>query len=242
MSANDVYGESNLFVSSCTLEWLIKLESSGEERIPMSEFGQMRGAPFETYAFFCDTFLSCVVGKIRYRRLVKGNPMTEVATISDEAFAHLLLENNFDRWVDIHKSRPIAHSLPGKKKRWESDVLPKYTVGGLAATGGSRKYKGWTNEGIARYNTLFAAVKADRRKNKNFDVQYGDAVKYKDGAAAAVRDGPPPPPTPRATHQLWENDSDTEDDDSGKQSDDRFLPAAKVKHAQSDSDSDKDDA
>ena len=201
-------------------EWADKLETDDQQITTLSEFSKMRAGGYETYALFCDNFLSCVVGKLRYRKLVRGQRMTHVATSSDEAFALLLLENNYDRWLDVHnnsKGQAQAHETPpGKTKRWESDVSPKFTVGGLLLTGGSRKYKGWTDAGIVRYNELFHAVSLDRKRNREFTTRYLDTTKkaYEaaKGLAQTEDDGTGMATPQRATHQLWANDTDSEEE------------------------------
>jgi hypothetical protein len=54
------------------------------------------------YEIFFDTFLPCVIKKVVFDRQVSvaTNDRT-LCTVSDEAFALLLLENSFDRWQDI---------------------------------------------------------------------------------------------------------------------------------------------
>ena len=97
--------------------------------------------------------------------------------MSDEAFALLLLENNFNRWIDM-----------GKTGNWlYSDVHPLYTSGGNVkqtpkpnnvvkssskknfpnlgtnlSTPSTAKYQGWSNKGIKRFNYLFDQIETER--------------------------------------------------------------------------------
>ena len=62
-------------------------------------FLQMRNDE-EKYILFCDEILSCVVGRHQWCQLSWQQPISELTTISDEAFAHLLVENSWDVWTD----------------------------------------------------------------------------------------------------------------------------------------------
>ena len=52
----------------------------------------------ETYFIFCDYFLSKVVGSSIWRDCCTKQRVSDMATILDEAFAFLLLENYWDEW------------------------------------------------------------------------------------------------------------------------------------------------
>jgi hypothetical protein len=56
------------------------------------------------YKVFFDNFLPCVIKKSVFDHQVDvaTNDRT-LCTVSDEAFALLLLENSFDRWQDIYR-------------------------------------------------------------------------------------------------------------------------------------------
>jgi hypothetical protein len=64
----------------------------------MEQFLQLRKNR-KAFQFFCEKFLSVVVGKNKWKdgRLFH-HKVSKVATVSDEAMALLHLENNFDRW------------------------------------------------------------------------------------------------------------------------------------------------
>jgi len=55
-----------------------------------------------TMQLFCDKFLSCVIGKNEWKNQIRIKPITEIATISDEAFALLILENIWDDWITMN--------------------------------------------------------------------------------------------------------------------------------------------
>ena len=81
--------------------------------------------------------------------------MTDYISVSDEAFAILIFENNYETWCDMVK-RNNTKIL---------QVICKYTNGGSSSgkNGSTRRYQGWNSEGIKRFNALFDLVKADRQ-------------------------------------------------------------------------------
>ena len=80
--------------------------------------------------------------------------MSKYATISDEAFALLILENNYETWMDM--------ALTGNTKT--SKIPQKYTNGGMSQgkVGTSQHNKGWSDEGLCRFNELFDLVEKNR--------------------------------------------------------------------------------
>ena len=102
--------------------------------------------------------------------------------------------------------------------------MPKYTAGGLLLLGGQRKYRGWMDAGIGRYNELVGRVKRDRLKRPSFDDKFLEERKEEFaarlGRTARAKTGTALIPK-RAVHDLWEDDeapeessdnSDTEDE------------------------------
>ena len=57
------------------------------------------------YTFYCDYFLQCVVGRRGWKKGVDSTEVREIATVTDEAFGLLLLENSWDKWVDMAKRK-----------------------------------------------------------------------------------------------------------------------------------------
>ena len=109
-----------------------------------------------------------------------------MSTVSDEAFALLLLENSKDRWMDIYKSEngKVHTKRNQKKQQWELDVPTAFTDGGIKYNEAQKKkkkkgFKGWNEAGILRFNVLFDAVKTDRRKHPNFIHTYLTMIRAK---------------------------------------------------------------
>ena len=106
------------------------------------------------YSVFIEYFISPVIGKIFYKENRCERLVSDFVSVSDEAFALLIFENNHATWCDMIRQN-ITKS---------SSVICKYTNGGCsnAPNGSSRQYQGWNPEGIKRFNDLFDLVKDDR--------------------------------------------------------------------------------
>jgi hypothetical protein len=127
----------------------------------------------EAYALFFDRFIKCMGKKTTWSaRLADAKSEKGICTKSDEAFALLLLENNFDRWIDIFDRNDgnVAVRRGQKKRKFESDVPTKYTKGGhvYLDTNKTKEEKGWSSTGIERFNSLFDKVQVDRNSNPSF--------------------------------------------------------------------------
>jgi hypothetical protein len=88
-----------------------------------------------------------------------------LCTVSHKAFAVLPLENSFDHWIDIYQLQKgeVPPKRGQKRREFESDVSTKYTKGGIVHdnTIKSNDPKGWSAQGMKRYNKLFELVKRD---------------------------------------------------------------------------------
>lgn len=106
-------------------------------------------------SFFLYHFLPAVVGKNKWKRQCAERSVSKIATISDEAFCIVLLENNIDYWGEVMMEK--ATNLP------ESETRPpsKYTFFGEKTS--TRKFAGWSKAGLQRYNDLQDMVKKDRK-------------------------------------------------------------------------------
>lgn len=102
-----------------------------------------------------------------------------IFTISDEAFALVTLENHWDRWEALFKHHgydiPPTRSMSETKKRKPEQIseTPRYTCGGItyADTDSTGYSKGWSAEGLNRFNDLFDSVEADRESHPNFNAE-----------------------------------------------------------------------
>jgi len=129
------------------------------------------------YVVFCENVLSQVVGKTKWKTEGHLLRMSEMATVSDEAFALILLENSYDYWEDM--------AMHCGDKSYVSKVQAKYTKNGA----GTKKFQGWVEEGLVRFNNLARQVKASRKKDclafqneqkeKKGEIEFGKGGKRK---------------------------------------------------------------
>ena len=164
---------------------------------------KMRSENNFMYYDFINYFVSAVVGKMNYKKKSCNLVLSKYATVSDEAFALLSLENNFDTWIDM--------GLTGNSKT--SKVPRKYTNGGnsLGKVATSQHNKGWSNEGLHRFNELFGLVEMNRAAPvaKQFEEDFrkwckvkalGKQKKVKKVFTEAVQ----------VCHELWSDHDDEE--------------------------------
>lgn len=108
-----------------------------------------------TMSFFCRVFVSHVVGKVVWRRDCHELPMTKIATVSDEAFALLAVENVWDvtkeKFAQDHSVDQDGVSRPKKP------LIGKFTNSSAAG-----KYGGWSEAGLRRFEFFMNLVREDR--------------------------------------------------------------------------------
>jgi hypothetical protein len=105
------------------------------------------------FQMFCETFLSNVVGKNCYKSILGKKKIGKIATVGDEAFAILCVENSIERWTD-----EAEDPTKSDKTNWRPT---KYT----ADPSSSSKYGGWSRDGIRRFNVLSQTIVPELRKS-----------------------------------------------------------------------------
>jgi len=159
-------------MKSC-LEWLVKgfdslfvisalLETN---KLPTLEQILQKRKNEQCFFVFCDQFLSRIVGITTWKEGCTKTKVSELASVTDEAFAYLLIENYWDHWatldVEEYKKGVSEVDIHTNKKKKRKSVWGKYTKNAY----GAKRYGGWMKEGLIRFNTLYAEVKEDRLKN-----------------------------------------------------------------------------
>jgi hypothetical protein len=124
------------------------------------------------YEDFYTHFLPCMVGRRKFRQLIKTTREGQaIATVSDEAMTLLGMENVIDTWSDMFdKSDGELRVISRKEKypeAWKSDIHPKYT-----ATDSEKDPKKWSIKGIERFNELRRLVARDRQKYADFETTW----------------------------------------------------------------------
>jgi len=147
------------------------------------------------YSDFYSNVMMGVLGKLEFKHRVRNYPIDmEIGTVSDEALGLLIVENYYDRWVDMYnKSNGMIRVLSAGEqmpKNWMSDILTKYTAG--ANDGNRQKGKKvktgdqddswnrkWSSAGIVRFNELRQFAKQDRKDHPSFVATWMVAEKAK---------------------------------------------------------------
>src|SRR5687768_10630303 len=123
---------------------------NAKEMMSMEQVLQMRSPNNYIYFDFINHFVSAVVGKTKHKSDSHTRLLSKFATVSDEAFALLSLEINYDTWMDIGVTSDTKTSR----------VHGKYTNGGKSqlkiAT--SQHNRGWSDEALRRFNESFDMV------------------------------------------------------------------------------------
>jgi hypothetical protein len=115
---------------------------------------QMRKDSSSLYFDFIEYFVSSVVGRNHYKYHRCDKLLSEFTSVSDEALAILIFENNLDTWKDMAEKNITKNS----------DVIRKYTNGGSSQgeVASSHRYQGWSSSGLQHFNELYNLVEADR--------------------------------------------------------------------------------
>ena len=139
------------------LVWYIPvgyMEEHGVDSINLDDISKGREKR-ETYHWFLDQIASVVVGISVFEKVKCIQPPSEWLTPSLEGFCLLCIENYLEKIKStVRKENTTAKAL------WTADGR------------GSRKNRGWNQEGIRRYNILVDRVRTNRDKFPREDVIY----------------------------------------------------------------------
>lgn len=183
----------------------VKACKDGIKSVPnhmnLEQVQQMRSPGNVMYYDFISYFIAPVIGKMEYKKKSCSHLLSNYTTVSDEAFAILCYENNIDTWMDM--------GLTNNTKT--SNVPRKYTNGGKSqrkiAT--SQHNKGWSDEGLRRFNKLFDLVEKNRETpfakefEENFCIwEEKKAEKKRKKAEKLLLE------VVEMRHELWSDDED----------------------------------
>ena len=162
------------------------------------DFQQGRAFP-EAFEVFMEKFGHVLEKRQGWvARVLEATEDKDLLTVSSEAFGLLVLENNWNRWIDqyIIMKKSGGKQIRSKLRDLKSQVVPLYTKGGVLIEDKEKSEgygikKGWTAEGINRFNYLYWSVVDDRRKNpgvfKNWQKMY--SKRLQSTASSAVLPG-----------------------------------------------------
>ena len=170
---------------------------------------------YPVYKDFVSFFVSGVVGVRKFDRNKCHVNYKKYVTISDEAFTVLTLENNWKRWCSMAAADDWKDS--DEPSKWTTSKEKRKTKGIDAGDGNSsdehdspqaKRCRGWSAQGIARYNQLFEEIKKERESPR-----FGAFETYciKEFVDEAGKQGGKRKRTeedralPSARHELWDD-------------------------------------
>jgi hypothetical protein len=125
----------------------------------------------KAFHWFAHTILPCVSARTKNFVRRRGiETISSVMTVSDEAFALVTLKNYEGRW---RSQAEVEHleDLEERKKKWEHGL---YTSGGI----GPKLNKGWSNEGIRKYNEYCGMIRGQRENEDSWKLVEMDFLEY----------------------------------------------------------------
>ena len=138
-------------------------EILGGRRLAMEKGGTMKEGGKFPFFYFCNKILECVAEKKKWK--VEKHKLlisASCVTVSDEAFAMLLMINSWDKFEYLadHPEIEDKATVPSTKFTEEK--------------GRNRKLQGWTREGINTFNKLCQDVMEDRasKEGKRFELEF----------------------------------------------------------------------
>ena len=125
----------------------------------------------DAFQMFAEMFLRSIVRRRDWRLKHRRENLRNFVTVADESLALLTLENNITEWIDCATENRTEHQTRGegtvdaqqndqddlvqKKKKQKKDPKTIYTHGGINSDGTK---KGWSVQGIKRYNEIMRKV------------------------------------------------------------------------------------
>jgi len=174
------------------------------------------------YKDFCSFFVSGVVGIRNFDRHKCHIPYSKNVSISDEAFAVLTLESNWSRWSSMADANEWKDSdvpskwTTSKDKRKLKSTDDDDNSGVDEDTPQARRYRGWSAQGIARFNQLATEIKRERAKESFSDFETYCMEEFQKEAdnlglnKTKRRKTEPLKPLPAAFHELFDNENNGE--------------------------------
>ena len=124
----------------------------------MADILKLRQAPRASnntaFTFIVEHLAGAVIGQRKWKTARCYVPLSNAMSVSDEAFMLLVLENQYELWMDAESTRV-------GRGRYTENVPNK-------------KYCGWSNEGMRRFNILLAEVR--NNQNKQYSKEVEDAT------------------------------------------------------------------
>ena len=104
---------------------------------------------YEEFRMCASLCLPACLNAKHWKRNKSSIVLSDFISISDEALAYIVLENNIEEWKDIAKGIEVRSRASKNRKT-------KYTHGGNNSNG---TRKGWSVKGLKRFNEIFQEIK-----------------------------------------------------------------------------------
>jgi hypothetical protein len=172
------------------------------------------GAHNQMYVYFCDKFLKCIVGNQKFKRQTSnGCRISDIATATNEALGLPLLENSEHKWTMEFERKENGTNQEERER--EALGNTKYTSAGrnINKKGYTKRYMGWTQNGIDRFNAILEVVKKDRSKNsiwfdKIMDQHFATKNEMKGMSAGDQEEKEKSMKRARAGNDLWDDSNE----------------------------------
>ena len=89
---------------------------------------------------------------------ITKKPLTKWCPIAAEALLFLMIENSYEMWMEEAEKEENDNSSPTK--------VAKYTE----KRGSGRRFGGWGNDGIKRFNVLYNDIQKQRRTSTSGSI------------------------------------------------------------------------
>ena len=157
------------------------------------------------FQWYCENFLSVIVGKQVYKKQKADKLISHIATRSDEALLLILMENSVNHWT-------AEVTDPNQEKgRWPD---AKYTSKG----NDSKKHLGWSVNGIERYNYYMTNMVPALRQNSS-KVEKELLELYRHGGGTPTKKGKE---GEKKIIALLQSDTEEEEEEDGDDEEEMF--------------------
>jgi hypothetical protein len=141
--------------------WMEVQDAGGSSRGETSSIRGLRDAADENYQWFCEHFMDCVIPSNDWKLQARKNPMSVYVSGTLEAFAVLVYKNGYRKWEQEFPNRQEDDETEASSLTTNSNNNRFLYTGDSK---GSRKYEGWSAEGMKFYNEVFDLIGQQRRR------------------------------------------------------------------------------
>ena len=152
LDAKEIYGSVDDLHSLCATDDLLQIRDAGNE---------------DAFKAFVTIILPPIVRKIRFRNHKCNKPLSKYVTVPDEAFALLILENNYLKW-EAYVGQSFSNGEDDSEAEDEDIQDPKKVKSKYG-----QETRNWTSHqnAIARYNTFVEKILQTRKEHGQQELE-----------------------------------------------------------------------